>query len=557
MTRFAIAMDLGTSGLRAQALDLSTGEVLSTAITTRHPLPGANVLDHVDFALEVGLEVARDIMIQAVNQVLEQLRVVTGDVERLAVCGNPAQLSLFQGMEVRDLAFAGPRKLSALGVTAPDRGAARRLAGEFPALALPCSCQVLIPPAVRHEVGADAIALILQTGLLRRGETAIAIDFGTNAELALVHHGRVFTGSAAAGPALEGQHLACGTLAIPGAISDLEPEGAAHRLFVLSSEMRPVPGALIDLRRAVDTSTVEGPRAVGITGTGTIATLDQAIQTGVVVLPRIRTADRRLHLGQDLFVTEADLAEAGKAIGAIRAGYVTLSVQAGITPGEIHAAYLAGASGTYLDALKARRLGLIPPHATSIRQVGNTSLAMARALALEPKTLDAMSELARELQQTHCMFGSSRTFASLFLLELSHWTEGMPMSLYGELLRRGHLPELPPPAGAPEVLKTVKQDLDDPGRLGLVTLKAFGRRVALQVDGCTACMACVSDCPAGALSATAETEPPTIALALSLCDGVACRRCERSCPTKVLHMSAYFGAATRHDVEVPGERTGG
>jgi methylamine methyltransferase corrinoid activation protein len=28
-------------------------------------------------------------------------------VERLAVCGNPIQLSLFQNIEIRDLAYAG------------------------------------------------------------------------------------------------------------------------------------------------------------------------------------------------------------------------------------------------------------------------------------------------------------------------------------------------------------------------------------------------------------------------------------------------------------------
>ena len=55
MAHLAIAMDLGTSGLRAQALDLSSGEIVSTAITTRHPLPGANVMDHLHFTLELGV----------------------------------------------------------------------------------------------------------------------------------------------------------------------------------------------------------------------------------------------------------------------------------------------------------------------------------------------------------------------------------------------------------------------------------------------------------------------------------------------------------------------
>ena len=105
MTRLAIAMDLGTSGFRAQAIDLSSREIISTAVTTRHPLPGTNVIDHLHFALEMGVPVANGMMIQAVNKVIKRLGVPTDRVNRLGLCGNPVQLSLFQGIEIRDLAY--------------------------------------------------------------------------------------------------------------------------------------------------------------------------------------------------------------------------------------------------------------------------------------------------------------------------------------------------------------------------------------------------------------------------------------------------------------------
>lgn len=553
MARLAIALDLGTSGFRAQALDLASGEVLSTAITSRHPLPGANVIDHVHLAVELGVETARDLMIEAVNQVLAHLRVPTGDVVRLAVCGNPAQLSLFQGMEIRDLAFAGARKLKGLGVVPPERAAAIRHAAEFPGLSLPGDCAVIIPPAVRHEVGADALALIVRAGLMNCDETTIAIDYGTNAEMALAFEGRIFTGSAAAGPALEGQHITCGTLAIPGAIADLEPVGAGHQLIVLNAEMAPVPGGLMDLREAVDLpSEPAAPRAVGITGTGTIAALDQALEAGLVALPRIRTADRRLHFGKALFLTEADLVEAGKAIGAVRAGYFTLCVAAGIAPSDIHTAYLAGASGTYVDARKSLRLGLIPSRVRTIWQLGNTSLAVARDLALAPEKLEAMSDLAKRLQETHCMLGSSKIFASIFLLELSYWTEGMPMSKYREMLRRYRLADLPPVIAAPRVIRVANHDIEPLGRLGLVTLEQVGRVASLGVDGCTGCMACIDECPERALSIRADTEPPMISLTHALCNGVACRRCEQVCPSKVFHLNAFLVPAMCHEAAASG-----
>ncbi|HEX5392233.1 MAG TPA: methylamine methyltransferase corrinoid protein reductive activase [Rhodocyclaceae bacterium] len=554
MDRLAIAMDLGTSGFRAQALDLVSGQILSTAITTRHPLPGANVIDHLHFTLEVGGEAVQELMVHAVNRVLEQLRVPLRQVRRLAVCGNPTQLSLFQGMEIRDLAYAGSRKLRDLGVEPPTREAEIRVAADFPDLLLPAGCEVVIPPAVHDEVGADALALILQSGLLARDKTAIAIDYGTNAEMALLHEGRIHTGSAAAGPALEGQHIACGILAAPGAIAGLEATDAGHRLLVLDREMQPVPGAVVDLREAVAPLEDAGPQAVAITGTGVIAALEQGLQTGAIVLPHIRTRDQRLHFGQDIYLTEDDVAEAGKAIGAIRAGYSTLCVEAGIGPADIHTAYLAGASGTYMDARKASYLGLVPPRAAELHQVGNTALAMARDLALAPEKLAAMKDLAQRLRETHCMFALSKTFGHLFVLELSHWTEGMPLSMYRQLLHRYDLPDLPPAIPAPLVVRTVDRDIDDLGVLGLVTVEQVGTLAWQQFAGCTGCLSCVRECPAHAISVGAEgaaATPPALIVDHALCNGVACRRCEQVCPAGVFRLNAFFGAGVARPSRKP------
>lgn len=63
MSEYGVALDIGTSGFRAQAIDLDSGEIISTAITIRHPLPGANVIDHVNFAIEAGPSVGNKLII--------------------------------------------------------------------------------------------------------------------------------------------------------------------------------------------------------------------------------------------------------------------------------------------------------------------------------------------------------------------------------------------------------------------------------------------------------------------------------------------------------------
>ncbi len=540
MARTAIAMDIGTSGIRAQALDLTTRAILSTAITTRHPLPGGNVIDHLHFSLEMGVDTSRSILLHAINRVIGNLRIPLADVERFAVCGNPIQLSLFTGDEIRDLAFAGKRKLDALGVAIPDRGAKILGAGDFPGLNLPASCAVIIPPAVSHEVGADALALIIKTGMLESGECSIAIDYGTNAEMALTVNGSILTGSTAAGPALEGQQISCGVLAVPGAISDLTPEPPYERIIQLDSGMLPVNAALVDMSKPGHIQSGDAGPPRGITGTGTIAAMYEALKHGLIQIPHITTPDHRLHFGNNLFLDEDDLVEAGKAIGAIRAGYLTLSYEAGISPEDIRTVYMSGAAGTYVDAGKARHLGLLPPAVETIYQVGNTSLAMARDLALDDLALDAMTHLAGRLKGRYCLFASSAAFKNIYILEFSYWTEGMPMTLYRSLLKKHRLPDLPPVSGTPRIIRTVKRDIDDPGRMGLVIIDDIGTKVHAGFNGCIACEKCVTECPEHALVFESGIPESPFTLDPSRCLGVACRRCERACPEKVFSLNRFF-----------------
>ncbi len=562
MARLGIALDLGTSGLRGQAIDLDDrGTILSTAITTRHPLPGANVIDHLHFAIEVGLDRAHDVVIGAVNRVIDRLGIDRSRVVRLAVCGNPIQLSIFEEIEIRDLAYAGRRKLEALGVVPPDRNARVAAGRDIRGLDLPPDAEVVIPPAVRHEIGADALAMMIQTGMLERDEIAITTDYGTNAEMALIVDGTVYTGSTAAGPALEGQQIEDGLLALPGAICDVQfvpfPgqdlrtgwRGARHapvngelRTYVLDGDMvaraghtvHPATGRLL-ARGELD--------AVGITGTGVVALLSQGLRANLIRLPKINTLDGEIHLPDGLRFTEADLLEAGKAIGAVRAGHITLCHAAGIELGDIRTAYMSGASGTYVDALKAQDIGMIPAGVERIFQVGNTSLAMARDLVRDPEAVWRMQEIAHSLRQHHNMFAASKVFERVYILELSFWTEGMPFEQYRRMLERYGFPV---PAQErerqPEVIKTAARDIPDLGTRGLCIIGDIGEEKEMVFDGCLGDALCVARCPEKAIRMEERPDGYAVHIDLSLCLGVACRRCERTCPEKVFDLVALLTA---------------
>ena len=98
---------MGTSGFRVQLIDLEMKKVVKTSMKMKHPLPGGNVTDHLDFAISIGEDVAHRIIIDAVSKMIKRFSVDSLQIQKIAVCGNPIQLSLFQNSEIRDLAYAG------------------------------------------------------------------------------------------------------------------------------------------------------------------------------------------------------------------------------------------------------------------------------------------------------------------------------------------------------------------------------------------------------------------------------------------------------------------
>lgn len=537
MGKLGIALDLGTSGFRGQAIDLDDrNKIISTAITTRHPMPGANVIDHLHFALEVGLETAHETIMHAVNRVIDNLRIEKNDVVRLAVCGNPIQLSLFREIEIRDLAYAGKRKLELLGVVPPKRDAQILKASDIRGLNLLTKVDILMPPAVRHEIGADALAMMIQSHALEKEEVAIVTDYGTNNEMSLIVEGEVYTGSTAAGPALEGQQIEDGLLALPGAISDVVYQGlglhGGLQCFVLDQDMFPQMGDRVDPEsgKVLDKGELE---AVGITGTGVVALISQGLKAGLIALPKINMSDGEIKLANGVKFTNHDVKEAGKAIGAVRAGHVTLCQAAGIEMSQIETAYMSGASGTYVDALKAQQIGMVPAGVKRIFQVGNTSLAMSRDMVANEDALWDMQKMANELRQTHIMFAESKVFAKVYILELAYWTEGMPWKTYQQFLKKYGFPPTQEVSEIPQVIKTVARDIPDLGVMGLKIIPDIGERKEMLFEGCIGCSKCIEECPEEALF---QEEDDTIVIDLALCDGVACMRCERACTEEVFDL---------------------
>jgi len=533
---YVISLDLGTSGFRSQLIDLEKQETVKTVITMGHPLPGGNVMDHLDFAITTGTDVAHRLIIETVKEILEKFDVEPEKIQRIAVCGNPIQLSLFQNMEIRDLAYAGENKQKSLGVKDVKRDARIFPANEIFRNIYPMdNCEIVIPPAIKHEIGADALAMMLETDFIHQTEPCLVTDYGTNAEMALKIGERIITASAAAGPAIEGQGIACGMLAGPGAISDINVENGHWRLTVLDDTMTPGKGPLVD---PVSGETIEEGELTpkGITGTGVISTMALAIKEGLIEkLPKLPNG--KLILGDSIVITDRDVEEVGKAIGAIRAAHMTLMVESGLKYEELKYSYMSGATGTYVDANKARHIGSVPGFSKGIIQFGNTSIGLARKLAIDVSKLDEVIAVAKKIHADHLMMATSETFKDIYVCELSTWQQGMPAEMYTQMLEMYGIPVFPQDLEKVEIERRVSRDIDDVGYLGLDIVKDIGITLEAPVEKCILCHQCEEECPEDALEIIEENGARIVNIDSQHCLGTSCRRCVTICPEQTMNHS--------------------
>ena len=533
---YVISLDLGTSGFRSQLIDLEKKDTIKTVVTMGHPLPGGNVMDHLDFAIDTGTEVAHGIIIETVRKILQKFDVDPNEIERIAVCGNPIQLSLFQNIEIRDLAYAGKSKQASLGVEDVNRDARIFPANEiFKGIFEMDNCEIVVPPAIKHEIGADALAMMLETDFMAQKEPCLVTDYGTNAEMALKIGDKIITASAAAGPAIEGQGISCGMLAGPGAISDVNVENGYWRLTVIDSNMNPAKGPLVD---PVMGNEIEGSDAMpkGITGTGVISTIALALKEGLIEkLPELPNG--KLILGAGITISNKDVEEAGKAIGAIRAAHMTLIVDSGLKYEDLKYSYMSGATGTYVDANKARRIGSVPDFCENIIQFGNTSLGLARKIAIDISKLDEVITIAQKIKADHLMMASSETFKNIYMCELASWQNGMPTEMYAQMLEMYNIPVYPGTLKDVNIEKRVVRDIDDVGYLGLDVVADIGITLEAPVVKCTLCHKCETECPEDALVIVEKDGKRFVNIDSQNCLGTSCRRCVVVCPEQTMNHS--------------------
>lgn len=376
---YAVAMDIGTTTIYGQLIDLATGRCLAEAGDFNGQISyGEDVITRIMYAEKSGgLDKLHEVVVGTLNSVLRKIiaasRVDREDISTITFAGNTTMTQLFLKVDPRNIRRAPyvpaatlypAFNASTVGIDLNEHAIA------------------LIYPQVSSFVGGDIVAGVMGSGMYRQEELTLFLDIGTNAELVVGNKDWLACTACSAGPAFEGGGIEFGMRAAKGAIEDFSLDPVTYEPMIF---------------------TIGDVRPKGICGSGLITMVAVMFEMGVINnrgkfnrdhgTPRIRATNdiweyviawkEETQLERDIVLTEPDLDNLIRAKGAIYSGCMTLLEEVGLTMDMVERIILAGGFGSYIDLEKAMTIGLLPEiDPERVTFIGNGSLMGARMSSL-------------------------------------------------------------------------------------------------------------------------------------------------------------------------------
>ena len=393
---FGVAVDVGTTTIVAQLIDLESGSTLASAAKyNSQTIYGSDVIHRILWCTEypTGLQQLQDRITGDINILIKEfqrvLHISESDITTVVAAGNTTMMHLLLGLDpqwIRREPYVGvsyeppPFRAAEIGLTINPRGLLYSL------------------PCVSAYVGADITGGVLAVGLRETSRPCMLIDVGTNGEIVIGNKDWMVCASASAGPAFEGAGTRHGMRAMRGAVD--------HVLNWSSSD-------------GFSFSTIGDSPPIGFCGTAYVDLLAELLKMGVIdktgrfnpasgngqlrrnsegVLEFLVIAKGEKYAERDLVITQSDLDNLLRTKGAIYAATKLLLRSVGLSLSDLHEIMVAGAFGNYLNVDNAIAIGLLPDMGPEKRRlVGNTSLAGAKMVALNREYYLQVRDIARAM----------------------------------------------------------------------------------------------------------------------------------------------------------------
>jgi uncharacterized 2Fe-2S/4Fe-4S cluster protein (DUF4445 family) len=194
---YAIAMDIGTTTIYGQVIDLISGDVLAEYGDFNGQISyGEDVITRIVYAEKPGgLERLHEVVMNTINKILGKIIKQSGidheDLSAITLAGNTTMTQLMLKINPRYIrrspyvpaaTLYPPMRAKDLGMTVGDHVSA------------------LVYPAVSSYVGGDIVAGVMGSGIYRTDKLTLYLDVGTNAEIVIGNRDWLACAACSAGP---------------------------------------------------------------------------------------------------------------------------------------------------------------------------------------------------------------------------------------------------------------------------------------------------------------------------------------------------------------------
>ena len=364
---YGLAVDLGSTMMAMQLVDMNTGEILAADGAPNPQIPyGEDILSRITYGKdnEEHIRTLQQCVVTGFQELIDRMSELSGiDARKAAlmtVGGNTTMIHFLMGIDAFCV-FMTP-----FTPTFNDMGFIHGAE-----LGLDYNGMIYCVPSIANYLGGDIISGLLTVDMVDSDKLCLYMDIGTNGEMVLGSKEFLFAGAGAAGPALEGGVSKFGIRAKPGAVSHLKIE-----------------------KDDLVISTIDDEPALGICGSGIVDLLAEMLLSGWMdkqgklireASPRIVERDGVLAViyaygnesasGEDLYFTENDIVSFRETKAAANTMVACLLEASEIDPSAIDIIYMVGGFGEHIDLESAITIGMYPDvDRSKFVSIGNGSL---------------------------------------------------------------------------------------------------------------------------------------------------------------------------------------
>jgi len=347
---FGIAVDLGTTTVVTQLVDLSTAKVLAVETMLNPQVKfGADLISRIQSFMDGNahemVQIIRSSIAMMIRLMLKKHDV---KVQKVVLVGNTVMQFIFSNCDVAPLSTY-PFHFDNLGMKTFDPS---ELGWDFEV-----SENICFYPSVGSFVGSDILAGIAATGLYQKENFTALIDLGTNGEIVVGNKDRIVCASTAAGPAFEGANISMGMRAVTGAISSLSLDDGGQ----------------------IEASVIGNTSPKGICGSALIDAIAIFHKLELIgMFGEINSGEQQITVSGKINLSQKDIYEFQLAKAAIAAGLTILASKLSIVISDIDEIYIAGGFGSYINVENVVATGMIELPVEKIHKMGNTALIGAK-----------------------------------------------------------------------------------------------------------------------------------------------------------------------------------